>query len=92
MQGWFFLAKQLFNFPGIHVPERVIGSDKGLGQFRFELPELVYFFFDASPRNHPVNKYIFILPYAVGMVEGLRFGRGIPPEIHNENITGCRQG
>ncbi|MCF8308191.1 MAG: glycerate kinase [Bacteroidales bacterium] len=55
------LPKQLLNIPGTHVPERVVGIDEGLGQFRLSLLELVNLFFDASAGNQAVDKDVFLL-------------------------------
>ena len=52
------------------------------------LLELQDFFFDAVAANHFIGENVFVLPDAVGSVDGLLLHGGIPPGIDEENVVG----
>ena len=77
--------QQLESLPIQASQRAVVGSDNCIGQFAFRCLQLQNFFFDGIPRNQTVCKNAAGLPNPVRAVDGLRFGRGIPPGVEEKD-------
>ena len=71
--------------------QAVVGVDDRVGEVALGFLQLEHFFFDRVLGDQAIREDLAGLADAVGAVDGLRFDRGVPPGIEQEDVIGRGQ-